>query len=185
MVLMMLPIAFVELLEELEFDPPRSAIELSTKDEIVDWVDSAVIEDDVPDVPEELEVLPVRALIKLWNIELRLEVTLLEAPEPVSRLPSNSLLADSVARLVSAATVEAVLAGVLAGVAEAWLLLTLPIDIMAPIAIAGIRGIGRCPKNLRRVFCSRPEPKWEICAGTLFMRSSIGADEWRLCTTAD
>lgn len=32
------------------------------------------------------------------------------APEPPSRLPSNSLLADSVARLVSAATVEAMLA---------------------------------------------------------------------------
>jgi hypothetical protein len=95
-------------------------------------------------------------------------VTLLEAPEPPSRLPSNSLLADSVARLVSAATVEAmlavelavelevlpVLAAVPAGVAAAtvffaeaaldalkrldtaaaWLLPTLPIDIMAPIA---------------------------------------------------
>jgi hypothetical protein len=92
-------------------------------------------------------------------------VTLLEAPEPTSRLPSNSLFADSVARLVSAATVEAVLAvelavelevllvlaAALAGVAaatvfcadaaldalkrldtaEAWLLLMLPIDIMA------------------------------------------------------
>jgi hypothetical protein len=91
-------------------------------------------------------------------------VTLLEAPEPPPRLPSNSLLADSVARLVSAATVEVMLAvklvvelevllvfaAVLAGVAvatefaaeaaldalkrldtaEAWLLPTLPIDIM-------------------------------------------------------
>jgi hypothetical protein len=34
-------------------------------------------------------------------------VTLLEAPEPPSRLLSNSLSPDSVARLVSAATVEA------------------------------------------------------------------------------
>jgi len=64
-------------------------------------------------------------------------------------------LADSVARLVSAATVEAVfaeallvLADVLAGVAEAWLLLMLPIDIIAPMATAGIRGIGRNSKNL-------------------------------------
>ena len=77
-------------------------------------------------------------------------MTLLEAPELPSRLPSNSLLVDSVARLVSAATVEAVfvevllvLADVLTGVAEAWLLLTLPIDIIAPIVTVGIRGIGR------------------------------------------
>ena len=34
-------------------------------------------------------------------------MTLLEAPGPPFRLPSNSLLADSVARLISAATVEA------------------------------------------------------------------------------
>ena len=93
-------------------------------------------------------------------------MTLLEAPEPPSRLPSNSLLADSVARLVSAAIVEAVfavelafelevllvLAVVLAVVApvtaEAWLLLTLPIDIMVPSAADGIRAIGRDSKNL-------------------------------------
>jgi hypothetical protein len=36
-------------------------------------------------------------------------VTLLDAPEPPSRLSSNSLSPDSVARLVSAATVEATL----------------------------------------------------------------------------
>ena len=83
-------------------------------------------------------------------------MTLLEAPKPPSRLPSNSLLADSLARLVSAANVEAVLAvelavelelllalaTELAGVAAAWLLM-LPIVIMVPIATAGIRGIGR------------------------------------------
>ena len=83
-------------------------------------------------------------------------MTLLEAPKPPSRLPSNSLLADSLARLVSAAIVEAALAvklvvelevllalaAVLAGVAAAWLLM-LPIVIMVPIATAGIRGIGR------------------------------------------
>jgi hypothetical protein len=79
-------------------------------------------------------------------------VTLLEAPEPPSRLVSNSLSPDSVARLVSATTVEAtlaveiepevlalVLAPVLAEVAAAWLLLILPIDIMTSIAAAGIR----------------------------------------------
>jgi hypothetical protein len=78
-------------------------------------------------------------------------VTLLEAPEPPSRLPSNSLLADSVARLVSAATVEAVLAVELTVAlgTEVWLLLTLPIDIMTPIATAGIRVIGRDSTNLR------------------------------------
>lgn len=93
-------------------------------------------------------------------------MTLSGAPERPSRLPSNSLSPDSVARLVSAATVEVtltaelavklevplVLAVVLAEVAataefsaeaaldapkrlyraEAWLLLTLPIDIMRP-----------------------------------------------------
>lgn len=37
-------------------------------------------------------------------------MTLLEAPEPPSRLPSSSLSPASVARLVSAATVEATLA---------------------------------------------------------------------------
>ena len=92
-------------------------------------------------------------------------MTLLEAPEPPSRLPSNSLLADSLARLVSAATVEAVLAvelavelelllalaTELAGVAAAWLLLMLPIDITVPIATAGIRDIGRDSWNLSDV----------------------------------
>jgi hypothetical protein len=46
-------------------------------------------------------------------------VTLLEAPEPPSKLPSNSLLADAVARLVSAATVEAMLVAELAVELEA------------------------------------------------------------------
>jgi hypothetical protein len=36
MVSMMLPSALVELLEGLEFEPPRSAIELSMNDEIID-----------------------------------------------------------------------------------------------------------------------------------------------------
>ena len=91
-------------------------------------------------------MLPVRALIRLWNTELRLEVTLLEAPDPASRLPSNWLSADSLARLVSAATVETMLAvapavelellvlAVVPKVAGATLLM-LPIDIMVPIAL--------------------------------------------------
>jgi len=41
-------------------------------------------------------------------------VTLLEAPDPPSRLSSNSLSPDSVARLVSAATVETTLVAELA-----------------------------------------------------------------------
>jgi hypothetical protein len=63
---MMLPSALVELLEELELELPlRSAIELSTNDEIIDGADSALVEDVVPDVePEEFEVLPVRALMR-------------------------------------------------------------------------------------------------------------------------
>jgi hypothetical protein len=91
-------------------------------------------------------------------------VTLLEAPEPPFRPASNSLLPDSVARLVSAATVDATLAAEVAveldaplaaavvtpatefcaeaaldalkrlDRTEAWLLPTLPIDIMPPPA---------------------------------------------------
>ena len=54
---MMLPSALVELLGALELVLPlRSAIELSTNDEIIDCTDSALVEDVVPDVvPEELE----------------------------------------------------------------------------------------------------------------------------------
>jgi hypothetical protein len=70
-------------------------------------------------------------------------VTLLEAPELASRLPSNSLFADSVARLVSAASVDAMLDVELAveldvllvlpavpGLDAIRLPLTLPIDMM-------------------------------------------------------
>lgn len=84
-------------------------------------------------------------------------MTLLEAPEPASRLPSNSLLADSVARFVSAATVEAMLApeaavaAVPAEVAAAGLLVTLPIDIIVPLATGGIRVVGRISQNLSRI----------------------------------
>jgi hypothetical protein len=61
----MLPSALVELLEELELVLPlRSAIELSTNDEIIDCADSALV-DVAPDAaPEEFEVLPVRALMR-------------------------------------------------------------------------------------------------------------------------
>jgi len=59
---MMLPSALVEPLEELGLELPRSAIELSMNDEIIDSADSALVEGDVPD---ELRVLPVSALIRL------------------------------------------------------------------------------------------------------------------------
>jgi hypothetical protein len=49
-----------------------------------------------------------------------------------------------------------VLAALMAGdTAEAWLLPILPIDIMAPIAAAGIRGIGRDLQNLNSAFGPR------------------------------
>jgi hypothetical protein len=67
MVSMMLPSALLELLGELELEPPpRSAIEPSTNDEIIDFADSGLVEDAVPDaVSAVLEVPPVRALIRL------------------------------------------------------------------------------------------------------------------------
>ena len=78
-------------------------------------------------------------------------MTLLEAPELPSRLPSNSLSPDSVARLVSAAAAFAAEAALdaLKRLYRAGLPLTLPIDIMTPIAIARTGAIGRGPKNLR------------------------------------
>ena len=79
---MMLPSGLLEVLEVLEV-PARFAIELSTKEEMIDCADAALVEDVVPDVaPEALEVPAVRALIRFWNAVLKLEVTLLEAPEP-------------------------------------------------------------------------------------------------------
>jgi hypothetical protein len=53
-------------------------------------------------------------------------VTLLEAPEPPSTLPSNSLLTDSAARLVSAATVEATLA------------VKPAVELVVPLALAAV-----------------------------------------------
>lgn len=85
-------------------------------------------------------------------------MTLLEAPESPPRLPSNSLFADSDARVVRATTVEALFAVTPGGepdTAGAWLLLTLAIVIMGLIATAGIRVIGQDSKNLRE-FCGAP-----------------------------
>ncbi len=113
--MMILPSAFAELLVELvEFELevlPRSAIELSMNDEMIDCTDSSLVDDFVPDVvPEELGVPAVSDVIKLWNADVRLDVTLLDALEPPFNPASNSLLPDSVAKVVSAATVEATLA---------------------------------------------------------------------------
>jgi hypothetical protein len=64
---MMLPSAPVELLEGLELElPPRSAIELSMNEEMIDCADSALVEDVVPGaVLEEFALPPVRALNRL------------------------------------------------------------------------------------------------------------------------
>jgi hypothetical protein len=64
---MMLPRALFELLEELGLELPlRSATELSMNDEIIDCAASALVEGMASDVvPEEFEVLPVRALMRL------------------------------------------------------------------------------------------------------------------------
>ena len=63
---MMLPRVPVELLEELAAELPlRSAIELSMNEEMIDCADSALV-DGVASAAAaaELEVLPVRALIR-------------------------------------------------------------------------------------------------------------------------
>jgi hypothetical protein len=63
MVLMMLPMALVGLLEVLEPEvPPRSAIELSMNEEMIDCAEAALVADVVPDA---LDALPVRALSRL------------------------------------------------------------------------------------------------------------------------
>jgi len=144
---MMLPSGLLEVLVELEL-PPRFAIELSTNEEMIDCADAALVGDVVPDVaPEALEVPAVRALIRFWNAVLKLEVTLLDAPEPPPMLPSNSLFVEAIARLLSAAAVEAAV-GVDALAAEleaplSGLLPMLPIDIIIPSATSGTRAIGR------------------------------------------
>lgn len=77
-----------------------------------------------------------------------MEVTLLGAPEPPSRLPSSSLSVDSVARLVSAAMVEATFAAEPA-VGPAALLPVggaLP-DVGAPAVLAAEAALG-APRRL-------------------------------------
>jgi hypothetical protein len=70
MVSMMLPSVLGEALEELAFELPRSAIELSMNDAIIDCADAALVALGAPvDEPagelEELALLPVRALSRL------------------------------------------------------------------------------------------------------------------------
>jgi len=134
MVSMMLPSGLLEVLdvlEELEL-APRSAIELSMNEEMIDCAEAALVEEVAPDaVPVELEVPAVRALMRFWNAVLRLEVTLLEAPDPPSMLPSSWLFADAIARLASAAAADAGLAVELAAELEAPL-------VLAAVAVAAV-----------------------------------------------
>jgi hypothetical protein len=76
-------------------------------------------------------------------------VTLLEAPEPPSRLPSNSLSPDSVARLVSAATIEATLAVELAVELEVLLVLAV---VLAGVAAAAVFSAEAALDALKRLY---------------------------------
>jgi hypothetical protein len=132
---MMLPSALLEVVEELEELelPLRSEIELSMNDEMSDCAAAALDEDVLPDVePEALEVPAVRALIRFWKAVVRLEATLLEAPEPASMFPSSSLLVEAIARLVSAAAVDAAVAVEFAAEPEA------PLALAAEVAAATV-----------------------------------------------
>jgi len=134
MVSMMLPSGLLEVLDVLEELglAPRSAIELSMNEEMIDCAEAALVEEVAPDaVPVELEVPAVRALMRFWNAVLRLEVTLLEAPDPPSMLPSSWLFADAIARLASAAAADAGLAVELAAELEAPL-------VLAAVAVAAV-----------------------------------------------
>ena len=134
MVSMMLPSGLLEVLDVLEELglAPRSAIELSMNEEMIDCAEAALVEEVAPDaVPVELEVPAVRALMRFWNAVLRLEVTLLEAPDPPSMLPSSWLFADAIARLASAAAADAGLAVELAAELEAPL-------VLATVAVAAV-----------------------------------------------
>jgi hypothetical protein len=134
MVSMMLPSGLLEVLDVLEELglAPRSAIELSMNEEMIDCAEAALVEEVAPDaVPAELEVPAVRALMRFWNAVLRLEVTLLEAPDPPSMLPSSWLFADAIARLASAAAADAGLAVELAAELEAPL-------VLAAVAVAAV-----------------------------------------------
>ena len=73
-------------------------------------------------------------------------MTLLEAPEPPSRLPSNSLSLDSLARLVSAAIADAALAVELAVELE-------PLTALAPaVAAAAVFAAEAALDALRRLY---------------------------------
>jgi len=76
-------------------------------------------------------------------------VTLLEAPEPPSRLPSNSLSPDSVARLVSAATIEATLA--VEPAVEPEVLLVLAV-VLAAVAAAAVLAAEAALDALKRLY---------------------------------
>jgi hypothetical protein len=65
MVSMMPPSVLLEVFEEFALEPPRSAIELSIKEEMIDCADSPLVEDEADAALEELEELPVSALIRL------------------------------------------------------------------------------------------------------------------------
>jgi hypothetical protein len=60
-------------------------------------------------VPEEDldELLVASELARCWNARVNADVTVEGAPELPSRIPSNSLVPDAVARLVRAAIVAA------------------------------------------------------------------------------
>jgi hypothetical protein len=76
-------------------------------------------------------------------------VTLLEAPEPPSRLPSNSLSPDSVARLVSATTIEATLAVELAVEFEVLPVLAV---VLAGVAVAAVFAAEAALDALKRLY---------------------------------
>ena len=108
---MMLPIVPLAVPAALVLElPPRLASELSTNEEMIDCALGVVADEVEPELaPDAAAPLPSSVASRFWKAELRLEVTLLVAPEPASRLPSSWLSTESVARLVRAATVAATL----------------------------------------------------------------------------
>ena len=76
-------------------------------------------------------------------------MTLLEAPEPPSRLQSNSLSPDSVARLVSATTIEATLAVELAVEFEVLPVLAV---VLAGVAVAAVFAAEAALDALKRLY---------------------------------
>lgn len=77
-------------------------------------------------------------------------MTLLEAPEPPSRVLSNSLLLDSVARLVSAAIDEATLAVELAAELEVLLVVAaIPAELAAVTVFAAEAALDALKRLIR------------------------------------